>query len=801
MTLKYKQKNTRFIIPKKGYPMKTKNSIRHLGLVIFILIFITNGFANSNDCLTDLYIEKKIDSLLLKMTLEEKVAQMVFVYYQDNFFWVSPKENVANKHNVAEGLGIVGIALNGEEPKVYANAINSFQDSLLQKSQHGIPALVYGEGLHGFWAKDATSFPQAIAASCSWNPELVQQCYDATGREMRARGVTHAFAPNVDLGREPRWGRIDETFGEDPYLVGKMAVAAVKGLQGTNDEYLDENHVVATLKHFIAYSIPESGINTGPTMITERECRETFLLPYEMAINEAGAATVMSTYNDIDGIPMTASEKYMNRILKGELRFNGFILSDYGAVGMQITRHMIAENEAEAARMSIEAGLDVDLISQLLCYPELVELVRKSDVKEALIDEAVRRVLRIKFKMGLFNNYKADIKKIEMVNHIKKHQDLALKAAHESMVLLKNDSGFLPLNEEKISKLAIIGPNAKGIHLGSYSYEPRQGISVLEGIQNFAKGKFDVLYAKGCEYTQTDGEFFGDYDASPGDPAENKKLISQAVAVANEADILLVVVGGNETTARESWGNPDENTHLGDRDDLDLMKPQKELISALESTGKPMVVLLINGRPLSVPELKYSKQVKALIEGWYLGEKTGAAVADVIFGKVNPSGKLSVTIPKSVGQLPVYYYYKPSKRFDYIFSDAEPLYPFGYGLSYTSYKYSEPVLSNKEISTKEKTTVSVNVTNTGKVEGKEVVQLYIRDEFSSVVRPVKQLKGFEKINLKPGETKTVKFEIGTKELEFYNADMERVVEPGAFKIMTGPNSIDLKEAILTVKND
>ncbi len=742
--------------------------------------------------------ERKVDRLIQQMSLEEKVSQMIFAFYMDNLFWVSPSENVATKHHIAQGLGIVGIALNSEEPEVFAKAIQSFQDSLLRKSRHGIPALVYGEGLHGFFAKDATSFPQAIALSCTWNETLVQQCFDVTAREMRARGVTHAFSPNVDLGREPRWGRIEETFGEDPWLVGKMAQAAVRGLQGTGNEFLDENHVVATLKHFIAHSIPESGINKGPTMITERECRESFLLPYEMGI-EAGAATVMSTYNDIDGIPMTASKKYMNDILKDELGFNGFILSDYGSVGMQITHHMVAENKKQAAKMSINAGLDVDLISKLRCYPELVGLVQNGEVDESLINEAVRRILRIKFRMGLFENYKADLDNLEKNNHTKSHQNLALKAAHESMVLLKNENGFLPLDENKIKKLAVIGPNAEGIHLGAYSHEPREGISVLEGMQIFSKGKFEVTYAKGCKYTETDGEFWGDYNAKPGDPEENIQLIAEAVEVANQADVLLVVVGGNETTARETWSIGDGYTHFGDRDDLDLMKPQKELIAALESTGKPMVVLLINGRPLSVPELKASNQVNALIEGWYLGEKTGHAVADVLFGKVNPSGKLSVTIPKSVGQLPVYYYHKPSKKLDYIFSEAEPLYPFGYGLSYTTFSYSNPVLSENEMVTDGNVTVSVNVTNTGDREGKEIVQLYIRDNFSSVTRPVKQLRGFKKINLKPGETKTVRFEIGKKELQFYDVTMNRVVEPGTFNIMVGPNSENLKETMLTVK--
>ena len=693
------------------------------------------------------------------------------------------------------GLGLVGLAGFGEDPEVFAGWVNKFQDSLLDKSRHHIPALVYGEGLHGFWAKDATSFPQAIALGCSWDHQLVQDCYDVTAREMRARGVTHAFSPNVDLGREPRWGRIDETFGEDPWHVGKMAIAAVKGLQGTGEEFLDNSHVAATLKHFLAHSIPENGTNYAPTMITERECRESFLIPFEMAIKEAGAATVMSTYTEIDGIPMTVHEKYMKQVLKEEMGFDGFILSDYGALGQLILKHKVARDEAEAAVMSLKAGLDVDLLKEKNCFPELLELTKQGLIDSELIDEAVRRILRVKFRMGLFDNYHANVEKIKEINHIQKHRDLALRAAHESMVLLKNENNFLPFNEEEISKLAVIGPNAAGIHLGSYSFEPRSGISVLKGIQMYAENKFEVLYAQGCQFTATDGLFWADNNPQPGNPERNKELIAEAVQVAKEADVLLLVVGGNETTTRESWSP----SHLGDRDNLDLLPPQKELIKALEGTGKQIVVLLINGRPLSVPELKESQSVQALIEGWYLGEMTGQAVADVLFGKVNPSGKLSVTIPRSVGQLPVYYYHKPSRHYDYIFSKAEPLFPFGFGMSYTTFEYSAPLLSERKISPDGRIKVRVDVTNTGEMEGKEIVQLYIRDEFSSVTRPVKQLRGFAKISLMPGETKTVEFEIGREELQFYNTEMERVVEPGTFLIMVGPNSLELRKTTLTVE--
>lgn len=779
--------------------MRRINFILVLPFIFFILLVIDSKRVSSQpaDHFINPITEAKIDSLLSQMTLEEKVAQLIFIYYQDSLFWNTPGDSYAARHDIAEGLGMAGIAGFDQDPEDFARWINDFQRGVIKKNSHDIPALIYGEGLHGFYAKNATSFPQAIALGCSWNTSLVQKCMDVTALEMRARGVTHAFSPNVDLARDPRWGRIDETYGEDPWLVGKMAVAAVKGLQGTGNEFLDGNHVAATAKHFVAHSIPENGTNTAPSFVPERECRETFLLPFEMAIKEASVATVMSTYHEIDGIPMTANEKFMKEIVKGEMNFNGFILSDYGAVDQMITTHKVAKSEADAAKQSLRAGLDVDLMKEKQCFPKLVDLVKSGKVKEKLVDKAVRRVLRVKLKMKLPEEPYADVNKISSVNHTEAHRNLSRKAAHESMVLLKNRDEFLPLNEEEVNSLAVIGPNAEGIHLGSYSYEPRSGISVLEGIRDFANGKFKVNYAKGCKFTKTDGLFWTGNNAQPGDPGENKRRIDRAVEVAEKSDVLLVVVGGNETTNREAWAV----NHLGDRDNLRLLPPQRELIAALEETGKPMVVLLINGRPLAVPELKKSEQVKALIEGWYLGEMTGPAVADVLFGKVNPSGKLSVTIPKNVGQLPVYYYHKPSRKMDYIFSEAEPLYPFGYGLSFTTFEYTEPALSNQVISAGGETQVSVKVTNTGSMAGKEVVQLYIRDEIASVTRPVKQLRGFEKISLEPGETKKVTFSLGKKELQFYNREMKRIVEPGAFKIMVGRNSNDLKETVLRVEDN
>jgi beta-glucosidase len=435
--------------------------------------------------------------------------------------------------------------------------------------------------------------------------------------------------------------------------------------------------------------------------------------------------------------------------------------------------------------MALQSGVDLEIMDVKSYYRNLAELVKKGVVSEKDLDNSVREVLLNKFRLGLFESPYADLENAKAVTNCQEHRDIALKAAREAIVLLKNENHILPLDATKLKNMAIIGPNAADIHLGGYTIEPRKGISVLEGIQQFAKGKFNVTYAEGCKITTTPGSFWDNDNTVLNDEKSDLKLIKDAVKVASKSDVVLLVIGENESLCREGWN---EN-HRGDRDDLSLFGRQEELVKAMLKTGKPVIVLLINGRPISANYV--AENVPAILEGWYLGQETGTAVADVLFGKVNPSGKLSITIPKNVGQLPAYYSKKPSRYRSYVNSDMTPLFPFGYGLSYTTFEYGKPELSKSEIHTNENSNVSVVVKNTGIYTGDEIVQLYIHDKVSSVTRPIMELKDFARISLKPGESKNVVFTITPEKLQFYNREMKRVVEPGEFEVFIGPSSAKL----------
>jgi beta-glucosidase len=735
--------------------------------------------------------EQRVADLLGRMTIEEKVAQLrtsfsAIIHLLDEEGNFDPEKA---KKREKEDLGIPPRKRRG--PKEMAEFNNAIQKYFLENTSLGIPLMTVGEALHGHMAAGGTIFPQAIGLASTWDVELVEQVYTVAAAEMRARGVVQALTPVLGLAREPRWGRTEETYGEDPYLVSRMGVASVRGLQGRGP-IIDQQHVIATPKHYAAHSQPEAGTNSAPGNYSERTIRETFLVPFKAAVTEAGAKSIMASYNEIDGIPAHANKWLLQDVLCQEWGFRGFVTSDGGGIGQLANLHHVAADRAEAAKMALEAGIDFELDS---CFAEtLAQQVKESKIAETTLDRAAARVLRVKFEMGLFEDPYADPDHAERSVNCAEHRQLALKAAHKAIVLLKNEGRLLPLKRAGLKSIAVIGPNAADVHLGGYSAEPAHKVSILEGIQNKVGDGIEIAYAEGCKITTGVQGWESWYvDEVPlSDPEEDTPRIAEAVRVAQAADVAIVVVGGNESTCREAW----HENHLGDRDSLDLLGRQDDLVQAVVETGTPTVVVLINGRPLTINAI--AEHVPAILEGWYLGQETGTAVADVLFGDVNPGGKLPITFPRSVGQLPAYYYQKPSGKRGYLLADKEPLFPFGHGLSYTTFAYDNLQVSPLKIGVGGHAVVSVEVTNTGGVIGDEVVQLYIRDQISSVTRPVKELKGFERITLEPGETRTVTFTITPEELSFLDAHMARVVEPGLFDIMVGSSSTRLDTVVLEV---
>jgi beta-glucosidase len=747
--------------------------------------------------------DRRTRDLLSRMTLKEKAAQMICIWNQKPNTMTDEKGNFdPEKAKVyfkdRLGLGQVGRASDaggGRNAREMAELTNAIQKFFIEKSRLKIPVIFHEECLHGHAAMDATSFPQPIGLGATFDPELVQMLFEMTAEEARVRGTHQALTPVVDVAREPRWGRVEETYGEDPYLVSCMGIAAVRGFQG-DATFKEKKHIIATLKHFAAHGQPESGTNCAPVNVSERLLREVFLMPFKQAIQKGGAISVMASYNEIDGVPSHANKWLLRDVLRKEWGFRGFVVSDYYAIRElherpELFGNHLAEDGKQAAALAVNAGVNIELPDPD-CYLHLVELVRKGILKESQLDELIAPMLYWKFQLGLFDDPYVDPEIAAQVVGCDAHRDLALQAARETITLLKNEDAVVPLNENKIKTIAVIGPNAHRQLLGGYSGQPKHFITLLDGIRDRADD-IKVLYHEGCKIT-IGGSWHQD-EVIPGNPEEDRKSIQEAVKIAKKADVVILAIGGNEQTSREAWmGN-----HLGDRTSLDLFGLQDELVNAIAATGKPIVAFLFNGRPISIRNL--SEKAQAIFECWYLGQETGQAVAEVLFGDVNPSGKLPITIPRSAGHLPAYYNYKPAARRGYLFDEVSPLYAFGFGLSYTTFQFGEPRLEKPAIKQKESTIVRVDVTNTGNLTGDEVVQMYIRDKVSSTTRPVKELKGFGRITLAPGETATVMFEITPENLAFWNIDMKYVVEPGEFEIMIGNSSRDqdLKKVVLRVK--
>lgn len=747
--------------------------------------------------------ERRANDLLFRMTLEEKAAQMVCIWREKTQTLVDEQGNFDERKAEAAFLNGCGPGQfarpsdsgNGKNARDTAELTNAVQKFFRENTRLGIPVMVHEECLHGHAAVDATSFPQPIALGATFNPELVESLYSMTALEARLRGAHQALTPVLDVARDPRWGRVEETYGEDPYLVSRLGIAAVRGFQG-DCSFRDKRHMIATLKHFVGHGQPESGMNCAPANVSMRLLRETFLYPFKEVLQQAGAISIMASYNEVDSVPSHTNKWLLRDLLRKEWGFKGFVVSDYFAIWELGYRpdthgHFVAKDKLESCAQAVRAGVNIELPDPD-CYLHLTELVRKGLLKESQLDELVAPMLFWKFEMGLFEDPYVDPDEAERVVGCDGHRALALTAAQEAITLLKNENNLAPLDLNNIKSIAVIGPNANRSLLGGYSGVPKHNVTVLEGIKDKVGNSAEVLYSEGCKITV--GGSWNQDEVVPSDPEEDRKGIIEAVQVARNADVIVLAIGGNEQTSREAWSLQ----HMGDRANLDLIGRQEELVKAMIATGKPVIVFLFNGRPLSINYV--SQNVPVIYECWYLGQETGRAVADVLFGDYNPGGKLPITIPRSVGHLPAFYNHKPSARRGYLFDDVSPLYAFGYGLSYTSFSLKNPRLTRTRIESDGSTCLMVDVTNTGKCEGTEVVQLYIRDLVSSVTRPVKELKGFRKVRLQPGESTTVSFDIPPDRLSFYDLNMEYVVEPGDFEIMVGNSSrdADLQKVLLQV---
>jgi beta-glucosidase len=756
-------------------------------------------------------IDRRVKDLLGRMTLEEKAAQMMCVWQEKatrlldasgNFDLQKAKSSFKKGH----GLGQVGrpsdagsvptdagIGKNARETAELANAIQKF---FIENSRLGIPVIFHEECLHGHAAIGATSFPQPIGLGATFNPELVERLFTMTAEETRARGAHQALTPVVDVARDPRWGRVEETYGEDPHLNTRLGIAAVRGFQG-DASFKDKKRVIATLKHFAAHGQPESGMNCAPVNVSERVLRETFLHPFKDAIQKGGVISVMASYNEIDGVPSHASEWLLRTVLRQEWNFTGFVVSDYYAIWELHHRadthgHFVARDKREACALAVKAGVNIEF-PEPDCYLHLVELVRKKVLRESQLDALVAPMLYWKFKMGLFDDPYVDPDAAAQIVGSDDNRELALQAARETITLLKNENDVVPLDLTKLKSIAIIGPNANRSLLGGYSGVPKHNVTVLEGIKARVGDRVKVLHSEGCQITV--GGSWNKDEVASSNPVDDRRQITQAIEIAKQADVIVLAIGGNEQTSREAWSLK----HMGDRTSLELIGRQDELVQAMLATGKPVIVFLFNGRPLSINAV--AQNVPVIFECWYLGQECGRAVAEVLFGDVNPGGKLPISFPRSAGHLPVFYNHKPSARRGYLFDAVSPLFAFGYGLSYTHFEFTNLRLTKKIIRRAGTTHVLVDVTNTGRRRGSEVVQLYIRDLVSSVTRPVKELKGFQKLWLEPGETRTVTLPITPESLAFYDVKMRYVVEPGEFEIMVGNSSRDgdLQKVILTVQ--
>jgi len=730
-------------------------------------------------------VEQRVEDLLSRMTLEEKIGQMNMPCVYERGLGKDVKSKFEGCRKFTEGTQVRGLGPGGgfftlpntilfEGPRQQAEFLNELQKIAIEKTRLQIPLLLTEEGTHGLMCSGATIFPEGLAIGSTWNMDLVNSIYTTAAREARAIGIHQLFTLVVEPNRDPRLGRNEEGYSEDPYLCSRIAESIVKGTQGTDVSAPDR--VVAGLCHYPGQSQPVSGLERGAMEISERTLREVFLPPWVAGIKKAGALGVMATYPAIDGVPAHASEKILTKILREELEFKGLVLSEGGGVTIPVYEQIVA-SQKEAGAITLKAGLDVGISYEEGFMVPMIENVNEGKVSMALIDRAVRRILTQKIRLGLFEKPYVDVNHAVSVSHTKESQELALRVAREGIVLLKNENNLLPLKKD-IRSIAVIGPNADDgqNQLGDYTANVvLQDIStVLDGIRAKVSDKTKVTYIKGCNVK-----------------GDDLNEISKAQKAARSSDIAIVVVG-------EAQERPATDGEGYDVASLDLTGLQEELIKAVYKTGTPTIVVLINGRPLSIRWT--AENVPVILEAWNCGEQGGNAIADILFGDFNPCGRLPITVPRHSGQLPAYYNYKPSKKYwinegwgdAYADMPATPLWEFGFGLSYTSFEYSNLTITPKESASEGEFKVSLDVTNKGSRSGAEVVQLYINDVISSVTRPVKELKGFEKVMLNPGEKKRVEFTLTPEHLSFLDQDLHRVVEPGTFSVMVGSSSENIR---------
>jgi beta-glucosidase len=744
-------------------------------------------------------VQDRVRDLLGRMTLEEKIGQITGAWiHLDDIAKSGLTQEQYFKKVIPNGVGDVAPLqrLTVDKDVAFRNQVQKF---LVEETRLGIPAMFHDEGCHGVVKPGASSFPSPIGLACSWDTALAERIYNVVASEMRSRGAQLALTPVVDVARDPRWGRFDETMGEDPFLNSRMGAAVVRGLQGSADGTIDGNHVISTLKHFSGHGTPEGGLNKSPSVSTPRILREVDFLPFAYIIRTSHPGAVMPSYNEIDGVPSHASQWLLRDVLRGEFGFTGFIPSDYGGIGLLYSAHHVAGSLAQAGALALRAGVQMELPSPE-CYSLLQEGLGNGTVTMKEIDDAAGEVLALKFRLGLFERPYADLARAEAAAERPEARDLALEAARESIVLLKND-GILPLSTGRMMTIAVIGPNADVARLGSYSGMPSHSVTLLEGIRSKVGAKARILYAQGCMLAKNDtGIAFNSWNNNlvvMSTEEENRPLIEEARRVAAQADVVILAVGESEAISRESWSDPPIN-HLGDADTLELRGSQGALAEAVLGTGKPMIVYLNNSRPLSIRRLK--EKASAIIEGWCMGEESGTAAADILFGDVSPSGKLTVSFPSSVGDIPAYYSKKPfAGQIGFEFGSGGPLWSFGDGLSYTTFKYENPRLQDAVISADGSTVASVDVVNTGGREADEIVQLYVHQDVSSVTRAVEELKGFQRIHLKPGERKTVSFPVTQDALAMWGLDMKFRVEPGTFKLILGGSLAADTVVTLTVR--
>ncbi|PVD52909.1 glycosyl hydrolase [Terrimonas sp.] len=744
-----------------------------------------------------LKVEDRVNDLLSRMTIEEKVGQMLKLDLAE--LKQDEKGNVTResleKLFQGESIGCLDpVIADIDRIARFSEAADQY---LRKNTRLGIPAIqVDLGGIHGQLAYGATNFPQSIGQGSTWNPDLIKKMAEVIAYEAGLTGCDQLFAPLFDIARDPRYGRVEECFGEDPYLVAEMGKAFVTGLQGDpkiTREYIPEGHLISTAKHYVAYSVPTAGINIAPVEVGPRDLRSLHLYPFEKAVREANVYSIMPAYNEVNGIPVHANEYLLKDVLRKEYGFNGYVFADYGAVGMLQTFHKITASKKETAVLALKAGVDQE--GSDYAYSELIGLAKNDKEIAELVDESVKRILTVKFRAGLFDKPYFAPKKISDLVHTKASVKLAREIAEESVVLLKNQDNLLPLKFSGLNSIAVIGPNANQVEYGDYSIskDNSTGVTILEGIKNITKDKIRVNYARGCGITSVDSSGF-----------------KEAVDAAYNSDVVVLVIGGSSMSlSGVGWGElADQGGYPTggegyDRSELTPPGIQPELIRAVSKTGKPIILVMVHGRPYSIPWEK--EHIPAILDAWYPGEEGGNAVARILFGEVVPSGKLTMSVPQSAGHVPVFYNYKPSGRGiyhkpgspgnpgrDYVFSPTDPLFPFGYGLSYTAFEYSDLNIKQKKLKETDTIELTVKVKNVGSITGKEVVQVYINDKISSVTTPVKVLKGFKKIEIRPSKTTVLSFRIPCNELALWDKQMHYTVEPGEFEIMIGASAEDIR---------